>query len=870
MKSPSPITNRIGNLLKDTGNLFTCWLPERTGFFSMFILRRIFSGIRINEEIRKIVENLPENAVVVYTSKNKSYLEFLCYYTRYMQARLPYPQLGFDCSVRIWQPLSRLVRIIFAQMHFFMRHFSFRDPYRSGFVRDEIDKRTTGFLPLVEKRDFYRRFIKSKTDPIRHLIEIQQTLESPICIIPQLMFFSKNPASTQPTLTDIFFGSPQKPGILRRLATLFRKPGNIFIEVSDPINLKQFVSSPENCGRTSRYLALKLRRDLLSQINAHRRSITGPTIKMPEEIKQEILMGEELRQFIDAYAARRKLTRLQAHREAMGYVDEIAAHYSPSFISIVHRIMRRFLNTLFESVTHSSEALAAVKKASRNGPVIFMPAHKSHMDSILLSFTLYDSHMPCPHVFAGRNLAFWPMAPIFRRVGAFFVRRSFKGAVFYAKVFSAYIYQVLKEGFNIAVYIEGTRSRSGKLLQPQLGMLSILLHAYFEGACPDLTFVPVFIAYDRIPDESAYLHEISGGKKSPENFRQMLKAKNILRNRYGRVHLNFGKPMALSDVLAEQELTGTVLSSKQQNVLCRTIGDRVMHAIDGQTVVTPQSLVAGALLSGGREVVSREELDFRVNAAMDLFCAQGACLSDNLADGHSTAVENVLFHYQRRKFIQAVDEKSNEQFRQEPFRIPENRRSALDYYKNISICNFIPPAFTALAILEKDAFQFSAADLHDTYRRLQELFSEDFNADPDHPPAYIVRKTVKAFIDNAILVPHPTMPDTYNLSSEGYRKLVFFAGFVEPFLESYRTALVYFAKNRRGQHHKAKMLKKMLAIGNRMIRQGEIHLRESISKANYENAIAFFTKNKVRGSEDEEQVWQWNRVLTHYQNLISR
>lgn len=870
MQSPSPRPHRLEKLLKDTGNLFTCRLPERTGIFSMFILRRLFSGIAVNEEIRTVVENLPENAVVVYASKTKSYFEFLCYYTRYMQAKLPYPQLGFDCSVRMGQPLWRLVRIIIAQTRFFMRHFSFRDPYRSGFIRDEIDKGTTGFLPLVEKRDFYRRFIKSRTDPIRHLIEIQQTLERPVCIVPQLMFFSKKPSSTQPTLTDILFGSPQKPGIWRRLTTLFRKPGNIFIEVSDPINLKQFIASPENRGRSSRYLALKLRRDLLSQINAHRKSITGPTIKMPEEIKQDILMGEELRQFIDAYSARRKLTRLQAHREAMKYVDEIAAHYSPSFISIAHWIMRRFLSTLFESVTYSSEALSAIKRASRNGPVIFMPAHKSHMDSILLSYTLYDNHMPCPHVFAGRNLAFWPMAPIFRRAGAFFVRRSFKGAVFYAKVFSAYIYQVLKEGFNIAVYIEGTRSRSGKLLQPQLGMLSILLHAYFEGACPDLNFVPVFIAYDRIPDESAYLHEISGGKKSPESFRQMLKAKNILHNRYGRVQLNFGQPMALSDVLTEQDLTGAVLSSKQQNLLCRTIGARVMHAIDEQTVVTPQSLVAGALLSGGRELVSREELDFRVNAAMDLFCAQGACLSDNLADGHWTAVDNVLFYYARRKFIQEVDAKTDGQFRQDAFRVPEGRRNALEYYKNISICNFIPPAFTALAILEKDAFQFSAADLHDTYRRLQELFSEEFNPDPEHPPAYTVRKTVKAFIDNAILVPHPTMPDTYNLSSEGFRKLVFFAGYVEPFLESYRTTLVYFAKNRRGQHHKGKMLKKMLAIGNRMLRQGEIHLRESISKANYENAIAFFAKNKVRGSEDEEQVRHWNRVLTHYQNLISR
>ncbi|MBC2744119.1 MAG: 1-acyl-sn-glycerol-3-phosphate acyltransferase, partial [Desulfosarcina sp.] len=805
MKKPSQFAGWIQRGSGKAGNPFTCWLPAQTGMFSMFILRRLFSGIRMNPELKTAIRDLPDNAVIVYVSKTKSVFEFLCYYTRYMQAGLPYPQLGFDYNVRIWQPVGRLIRIVIAQLKFFFRHFSFRDPYRDGFIRDEIDKGTTAFLPLVEKRDFHRRFIKSKTDPIRHLIYIQQTLERPIFIIPQLLFFSNNPASTWPTLTDIFFGSPQKPGKLRRLATLFRKPGNIFIEVSDPVNLKRFLDSTENRERSTTYLALKLRRDLLSQINAHRKSITGPTIKTPEEIKQNILTGEELRQFMVTHAKRRKMTIFQAHREAMGYVDEIAANYSPSFINLVHRVMGRFLNTLFESVTFSPEALSAIKRMSRKGPIIFMPAHKSHMDSLLLSFTLYDNHMPCPHVFAGKNLAFWPMAPLLRRVGTFFVRRSFKGAVFYAKVFSAYIFQVLKEGFNIAVYIEGTRSRSGKLLQPQLGMLSILLHACFEGACKNLIFVPV--------------------------------------------------------------LTGAVLSSKQQNTLCRDIGTRVMNAIDRQTVVNPQSLVAGALLSGGREIVSRKELTFRIEASMNLFYAQGSCMADTLAHDHLSAVESTLYYYRGRKFIQWVDAKTKGEVRQDACRIVENRRNALDYYKNISISHFVPPAFTAMAILEKDAFQFSAADLHDTYRRLQDLFSEEFNPDPIHPPAYIVRKTVKAFIDNAILVPHPVMPDTYNLSSEGFRKLVFFAGYIESFLESYRTALVYFAKNRRNHHNKAKMLKKMLTIGNRMLRQGEIRLKESISKANYDNAIDFFTKNGVRGSEDEENGRRWNDNLVHYQNL---
>jgi glycerol-3-phosphate O-acyltransferase len=854
----------------DAKRYFTCRLPRRLDAASMFILRRLFGRIRLAPELKTVINELPDNAVIVYVSKYKSYFEFLFYYTRYLLGDLPYPKLGFDCSVRIWQPLGRLLRIVLAQTKYFLLHFSLQNPYQTGYVREEIENGTTAFLPLGSKSDFYRRFLRSKIDPLRHLIEIQQTLERPICLIPQLLFFSKKPASLRPSLADVFFGSPQKPGRLRRFCARFTKPGEIFIEVSDPIDLQRFLESAENRDRSDAYLAHKLRRTLLNQINAHRKSITGPTIKAPAEIRHEILTGEELRQFMSAYAQRRQLTPAQTHREAMGYFNEIAANYSPAFISIVHRLMKRFLNTIFESVTVNADALAAVKRISRQGPIMFMPAHKSHMDSVLLSYTLYDNHLPCPHVFAGKNLAFWPTASLFRRVGAFFVRRSFKGAVFYAKVFSAYIFQLLKEGFNIAVYIEGTRSRSGKLLQPQLGMLSILLHACFEGACRDLIFVPVFIAYDRIPDESAYLHEISGGKKSPENFRQLIKAKALLKNRYGSVHLNFGRPLTLSDMLAEQGLTGALLSSKQQNALCRDIGARVMSAIDGQTVITAQSLVAGALLSGGREIISRHDLTFRIEASMSLFGARQQCLTDSLANDHQSAVDNAIAYYRSRKFIQWVDYGGSGQARQDFFRVADNRRNALDYYKNISLCHFVPAAFTALAILEKDAFQFSATDLHDAYKRLEHLFSEEFNPDPLHPPAYIVRKTIKAFVDDAMLVPHPNLADAYNLSSEGFRKLIFFAGYIEPFLESYRTALAYFAVCRRDHQSRSKLLKRILGIGYRMHRQGEIRLRESISKANYDNAVNFFSKNGVKGCEDEAGVRHWKETLERYQHLISR
>jgi hypothetical protein len=116
----------------------------------------------------------------------------------------------------------------------------------------------------------------------------------------------------------------------------------------------------------------------------------------------------------------RELTIFQTHREAMGYVDEIAANYSPSFINIAHRIMGRFLDTLFESVTFSTEALSTIKRSPAKGRSFSCPPTKATWTPCCSPYTLYDNHMPCPHVFAGKNLAFWPMAPVFQAGGGLF------------------------------------------------------------------------------------------------------------------------------------------------------------------------------------------------------------------------------------------------------------------------------------------------------------------------------------------------------------------------------------------------------------------------------------------------------------------
>ena len=863
------IKSRVRAFLR--GNLwhFSCYLPEKTGVISSKLRKLIFSGIKINPELNERLRELPENAILVYTTKYKSYFEFLCYYTCFRLQGLPYPQIGFDYHVLLWQPLSRLFRIWLAHFLYFFKHWRFQDPYQSGFISEKLLDGRPSFLSLLERGDFYRRFVRSESDPILHLIKIQKKTKRPIVMLPLLMFFGKTPPSDRPKITDMLFGSEQKPGRLRRTMILFRKPHKIFLEVSDPFFLDQYLRQPRHSHQNDTYLSFALRRDLLSHFNRYRKIITGPILKSNEEMKQNILTGEPLQSFMERYAQRRKVSMPQVHKEANDLIDEIAARYNPAFIRGAHAVARWMLNLLFEEVVFDSEELNRIKRMARKGPIIFVPCHKSHFDSLILSFLLYLHHMPTPHIFAGKNLSFWPMGPLLRRLGAFFVRRSFAGAVFYANIFSEYIAWLLKEGFNIAVFIEGTRSRSGKLLQPQLGMLSILLNAFKETGWDDLIFVPIFIGYDRVPEEGDYLQEIKGKQKEPENLRQMIRARKMLKKRYGKIYLRFASPISLQEALHQAELSLRGLTSKEQNRFCRDLGNRVVNDINRMGLISPHAIAATALLSDARQFVTQEEIFFRIDTYMAYLTSLGVGMTDSLTHDPQGAFLKAIQNYISRKFITPAQKSSPPGDSESRYRINDSKRLALEYYKNNCIAFFVPAIYTALSILEKKAFQFSSTDLHNSYTCLQELFANDFTQDPELPPAFLVRKNIKAFINDGILVPHPALPDTYNLTSQGYRKLKLFAGLLEPLLDSYWVVLKYFERFPKSYHDKKQRIKKIQSLGMRMIKRNEIVRKEALSKINYENAEALFNKVGIRGSEDEEKLTFYSRTISGYLSLLS-
>jgi len=844
----------VNKFLRGSYDHYTCLLPDKIGSFSNLLLKLFYSGIKVDDRQTEILQQLEENAIFVYVTKFKSVFEYLFYYNRYRQEHLPYPQLGFDYKVYIWQPVSRLLRIFVAKLNFLLRYQSLPDPYDRGYLKQELINGRCGFLSLVGKKIFYRRFVKADTDPIHYLIEMQKTIDRPIYLIPQLMFFSKTARRENPTLIDILFGPEDKPRKIRRLVTLFKNSGRVFMEISEPLNLKRYLESLKTRNQSTEYQSLLLRRDLLVQLNAHRQSITGPVRKSREELTESILTAERFQRFMETYAENRDITIHEVRRKADAYLEEIAANYKPAFIKVAAAIVGWITRTMFDGYTTNQEILNRVKNMSVKGPLVLIPSHKSHIDYLILDYVLYQNNLPVPHIAAGKNLSFWPMGPLFRSGGAFFLRRSFSGAVLYSKVFAEYIHKLLEEGYNVEQFIEGGRSRTGKLLMPKLGLLSILMNALKNGACKDMLIVPIYIGYDRIIEEKSYLHELGGGQKEPENILQVLRARKFLKKRYGKIYIQFHEPISVNQLLRQQGQQLTQMKPKEVNAFTRKLGYQTINAINRVTVVTSHGLVASAILNFAKEKFSSNELLSVLATYLKYLATQNAKLADTLVSDQQRAFEKVLESYTQRKFIEPLPKDKEKKDTQKKYLINEGRRLYLEYYKNTCIAFFIPAAYTSMAILARDSFRFSASDLHAGYGFWQKFFKYEFAYDVDIRSEFHVRKSIKAFIDDGMVIPHQTLPDTYDVTPTGFRKLKIFALFLKTYFESYWIVLNFYMRNPQNAVEPKDRLKKITARGNRMYKRKEVERKEALSKVTYQNAIEMFSSRGIKGSDDSEKI----------------
>jgi glycerol-3-phosphate O-acyltransferase len=236
------------------------------------------------------------------------------------------------------------------------------------------------------------------------------------------------------------------------------------------------------------------------------------------------------------------------------------------------------------------------------------------MDYLLLAYVLYYEGMVPPHTAAGVNLNFWPVGPLLRMGGAFYLRRTFSGNRLYAVVFAEYVQYLVAKGHPIKFYLEGGRSRTGRLLPPKTGLLSMVVQTYLKKPEKPVVFVPIYVGYDKVLEVRTYHSELRGAKKQKESLSQLFKASSELRAKFGKAYIGFGEPIFLKDYLQAQypnwhEDIGTDEEKpKWLNSLVSSLAESSLKTINRTAVVSPMGVFALVMLSVPAKALPEDDL----------------------------------------------------------------------------------------------------------------------------------------------------------------------------------------------------------------------------------------------------------------------
>lgn len=364
---------------------------------------------------------------------------------------------------------------------------------------------------------------------------------------------------------------------------------------------------------TDSQIAQKLIRLARTHFYRRQQSMNGPMLMDKHQLHNSILAAPGVKKAIALEAKDDLAKQAQARVKAKKYILEIAADYREGIIRIADRLLGRVWNKIYNGIEVKNAD--KVRELAHNGhEIIYVPCHRSHMDYLLLTYVIYHEGLVTPHIAAGINLNFWPVGGLFRRSGAFFIRRSFAGNKLYTAVFREYLEQLFNKGYPVKFYAEGGRSRTGRLLPAKTGMLAMTIQALLKGVKRPVSIVPVYIGYEHVIEVKGYLKELRGKSKEKESFFNVFHTIRNLKN-YGYGFLNFGDPIQLNQFLDNsipnwRDYQAT-FEDKKPGWLTPTVnelGDNILERINQASAVNGMSLASLCLLAAEKRAMSREEL----------------------------------------------------------------------------------------------------------------------------------------------------------------------------------------------------------------------------------------------------------------------
>lgn len=699
---------------------------RRFGWFYWAIglgrLRKIRMEDHSVEEIRQAHSKGP----VAYIFHHRSTVDYLALNTVLNSRRLPLAEWSNGRSTFWWQPVAAAWEALIYRLRQLFNERTNTNPVDSGWLEHRVAEGGTVTLFLNVPRTIYERlFRRSQSDPLEALLRAQQRSDQPIQLVPILVVWDRAPSVKQSQVRQFLLanrGAPRWFGQLRQAWVLSPRA---FAQAGVAVDLRELVERIEDPSKRTRALRILLRRYLKRESQV----VRGPRLMGSREMKRLVLNNPPMRDLARTEAEALGKSELAVIQEMEKAYDSIAAHFRFGVINLLFMILRPMWTRVFSGVDIREEDLQRIRQAMREGGTVLIPCHKSHFDYVILSWFFFKNNLIVPHIVAGINLAIWPLSLVLRSAGAFFIKRSFRGERIYSAVFARYLRELIRQNYPVEFFIEGGRTRTGKLLPPKLGVLSMVFDAAaLRPSSSEVTLLPIAIAYEQVAEEGAYARELSGEKKEKETMGQLLKVRKVLGRRYGRVYLRVGEPIRCSELVDENSARPTwsdrPISDRQE--LLEETGQRVIHRIGQATPVLPTSLVALGLLAHHRRGIRQDELKARLKR-LHGFLQRAEARSSSSLQSFDQAVTQALDRFHRHGLIQPHEDMGDR-----VWAIETQKRITLDFYKNQVLHFFVLAGYTTCAIRGIGTETFSLKDARPAFNYLLWTMRREFQVSPDH------------------------------------------------------------------------------------------------------------------------------------------
>lgn len=846
-----------------------------------WLYERFFASIEVDESWAARVREADARGTVVYVLRNLSFVDFLA--LDHLTKRLGLPQVRFANDLGLWvfEPMGRGWLAALRPRTPAEDARRLRQAIDGGHSAALFLKRPPSLLepaPVLRTKAGARPLpSRGKTEGdvfLRAVLDAQRartarpptTAGGPILLVPQVFVWTRTPDAAEHNVVDALFGPREWPGNLRTATQFLMNWRHVTLRAGEPVDVAAFLAQAEGehetvgAAQDDDALVRRLTYALLRRLERERRAVVGPTRKPADRLRDQVVRSPRLARVIRDLGGEGAAERRVLGYRALAMLKEMEAEVDTNALRALDATFEATVARMYSAFEIDQPGLARVREATKDGTLVLLPSHKSHVDYIVLTQLFFRSNMPVPLVAAGDNLSFFPLGPVLRRAGAFFIRRSFKGDRLYAAVVDAYLRRLLKDGHPLEFFLEGARSRTGKLLPPKLGLLSIVVDAALseEGdGGRQVKFVPISIGYERVVEERAYVRELTGGDKPKEDVRGLLGAAESALGRYGRLNVQFGEILTLDDVLAEMGAPASSgsgarqkLSPAKRRALISRLAYRVMNEINRVTAVTPGALVAAALLTHGQRGIAHADLVAACRSLAETLAREGARFTPSLRDEsgfRASAIREALELFARAGHVEAHrpgvplgdDAGKGRLGHDAVYVVPDDARLSLEIAKNLVVHFFVSRATIATALAARGAEPgLRTEDLRETVRALSRLLKYELQFRADAPFEAIFDETLAAMREDGDVT---VEDDVVALGRrEGRARALVHARMIVSFVEGYRVAARALTVLLKGPLAPKDLAKRAIAIGERMFLAGEIAHREAVSRPVLDNALIAF------------------------------